>query len=122
MTALKNNVNIEAICSNLVYCGLTSVHPHANNDTITVDIKTEDDFLKIIKTSWDDDELIWGDDNVAINKYGCHICLVDDSTVIIKGIPVKKFCNMLKKETSKYNNIIATRDPYKHNLIINGLD
>ena len=118
----NNNIDMKAICSNLVYCGLTSVHPHSNNDTVTVDIKTDSDFLRIVKTSWDDDDLIWGDGTVAINKYGCNICLVGDSKVVITGIPVKRFCTMLQKEMTKYNKTIVSRDEYIHELVINVLD
>ena len=122
MTATNNNVDIKAICSNMVYCGVKSVNQDSDNNKVEVNIKTEDDFLRIVKTSWDDDELIWGDGNVAINKYGCNICLIGDSKVIITGIPVKKFCNMLKREVTKYNNMIASRDEYIHDLVVNGLD
>ena len=122
MTALNNNADIKAICSNLVYCGLTSVHPHSDNNTVEISIKSDSDFLRIVKTSWDDDDLIWGDGTVAINKYGCNICLVGESKVVITGIPVKRFCTMLQKEMTKYNNMMATRDEYVHDLVINGLD
>ena len=120
-TTTNNKVDIKAICSNMVYCGVKSVNVE-NNNTVIVNTKTEDDFLRIAKTSWDDDGLIWDNDTVAINKYGCNICLIGDSKVVITGIPVKKFCNMLKKEVAKYNNMIATRDEYMHDLVINGLD
>lgn len=117
----NDKIDIESICRNMVYSGLTSVHTN-NNTTVTVDIKSDYNFLSIVKTSWDDSNLIWDDDTVAIDKYGCCICLLDDSTVTITGIPVKKFCNMLKKEINKYNKTIASRDAYIHELVINGLD
>ena len=116
-----NKVDMKAICSNMVYCGVKSVNVK-NNNTVEVNIKTEDDFLRIVKTSWDDDDLIWGDGTVAINKYGCSICLVGDSKVVITGIPVKRFCTMLQKEMTKYNKTIASRDEYIHDLVVNGLD
>ena len=116
-----NKVDMKAICNNMVYCGVKSVNVE-NNNTVEVNIKTEDDFLRIVKTSWDDDSLIWDNDTVAIDKYGCHICLIGDSKVVITGIPVKKFCNMLKREVTKYNKTIASRDEYIHDLVVNGLD
>ena len=118
----NNNVDIEAICNNMVNSGLTSVHPHIDNNTVEVSINSDDVFLRIAKVAWDDDSLIWDNDKVAIEKYGCNICLIGDSKVVITGIPVKKFCNMLKKELTKYNKTIASRDEYVHDLVINGLD
>lgn len=122
MTATNNNIDMKAICSNMVYCGVKSVNQYSDKNTVEVNIKTEDDFLRIAKVSWDDDSLIWDNDTVAIDKYGCRICLIGDSKVVITGIPVKKFCNMLKKEVAKYNKMIASRDEYIHDLVINGLD
>ena len=120
-TTTTNKVDMKAICNNMVYCGVKSVNVE-NNNTVEINIKTEDDFLRIVKTSWDDGSLIWDNDTVAINKYGCHICLIGDSKVVITGIPVKKFCNMLKREITKYNKTIASRDEYMHDLVVNGLD
>lgn len=118
----NNNIDMKAICSNMVYCGVKSVNQDSDNNTVEVNIKTEDDFLKIVKTSWDDNSLIWDNDTVAIDKYGCHICLIGESKVVITGVPVKKFCNTLKKEVNKYNKTIASRDEYMHELVINGLE